>query len=358
MNAIAPVAPAGGGNGGTSDYGLGAWGSKPINIAGLPVSIVADLSKAGIDTTQPVTGDKLVAALGSIKDSSAIQALQQMLYYSGFYPASVNSIADVQLGSFGQQDESALQNAVQTAGQTGSNLGSYLTQRANQGMAQGKIASLTPKTTAGIITTPNDDAVNAALKSAAESILGHDVSPDQYSQFRALFDAQYVAGQKAAILAQLKANATVGVPNSADLGQAMADRGQGPLGAAGAISAPGAVPAVPGQLDATQLTDQIAPFGKPDATQLTDQIAPTAETPNNAQGAYEQRVAGDTSVVNQYNQAATALNANNGITTVQGAPDPSASAQAFIQANDSAGVQAQSNVQRYEKLLSFLKGGS
>ena len=352
--AVVPVAPSGGSGTGTNPFGLGAWDNASIDVSGFPPTVVQALTQAGINTSQPVKADAVAKALEASKDTQAIAQLQQMLFYAGFYPSTVSTLAYLQRGTLRTDDTTALQNSIIETAKTAQPLGSYLTGAATTGYAQGKLNSLTPSTQANIITTPNDDAVNAALKAQAESILGHDLPAAQYAQFRAMFDAQYVAGQKATILANEKAQAGVDanqLPGASQLGQAISDTGIGPLGAAGAISQPPSTVTPTSPLGFSQQSNGVMAGnnGQGSGPGLN-------AVANPALAAYQARIAQDQGTINQFNQGANALNTTNGITSVEGAPDASASAAAFIQANDAQGVTAQNNIGKYSTLMDFLKG--
>lgn len=326
---VQAVAPTGSGSGSGSLYGLGAWKDQTIDVQGFPAQIVSALSKAGVDTSKPVNAEDLAKALASIHDVNAVAQLQQMLFYSGFY-SNGTSLADLQLGRFGDKDVAALANSIRSAGQTSSQLGAYLTTSANTGYAQGKINQA-----AGVGVTPIKQISpldeDAALRTAAHNLLGREPSAQDLAGFRAYYDQAYTAGQKAVVALQQK-DTTAGLPDAATLGGAMGRQG---LGFSDAAEAPPAM-----------LHDAPAP---------SQARNPDFSGPNPALPLYRQQRQQDLGVLGQVNSVGTA---NSAPPTLTDAPNVGTAAEQYLRDHEAGAIGQQDVLSKYADILkSFIGNG-
>jgi hypothetical protein len=348
LGGITLTVPAGGTSSTTSPYGLtDGWGTQPINLSGFPATIVADLAKAGLDTSQPQPGNVVAAAIAKLP-SADTQLIQQMLYYGGWY-TGISNITDLHLGSFQDKDIAALKNLIQTGGQTGQPLGSYLVASANYGQAQGTINQV-----AGVgvkpIPIPADVDVDTALRAAAEKELGHDPSPELLAGFRAMYDQMLVTASKQAQALAAQSTAT----NLGDPEQIGAAAGR--LGLSGYFGDAAQAPPMPGANGGSAPTQADAR-----ASQLPGTLGTTQADSNESQiednyNAYQQQHAADQNTVNQFQSAANS-NLAGATPTLTSAPDINDAAEQYIQQNDAAGVGQQDTVSKYSTLLSILSGG-
>lgn len=339
-------APASGGGSSDSLYGTGAWGSQNINMSGLPIVVVQALAQAGVDTSQPVKGADVAKALAQIHDPAAIAQLQQLLFYSGFY-TNGTTLADLQLGSFGNKDTAALGNAVQTAGRTDQPLGTYLTARASTGAAQGVInqssgVGITP------ITAPSQDTEDYALRSAAQSLLGREPSPADLAGFRAYFDQAYEQGQKQAQQAAAQQQAA-NMPDATTLGGAMTRLGV--ANPATGVPLGDAAEAPPATFARTVSPGMRAAPGSTNADTMATGLPPADNSAGVA--AFNTQRAADVNTLNQFNAANTTAGQT---PVVQGAPDVTAAAQAYLQAHDQGAIQTQNAISAYGQILKFIQG--
>lgn len=332
------VAPASsGGSSSDSLYGTGAWGSKKINIGAFPPVVAQALAntdvmkaviKAGGDGSQ-MTGAQLAQALASIKDKGAVAQIQQLLFYSGFY-TNGTTLADLQLGTFGDKDTAALANSVVTAGRTDQPLGTYLQTSMQIGVAQGVInrssgVGITP------INTPAPVDEDYALRNAAHTLLGREPSATDLAGFRAYFDQAYQAGQKQAqkdAAAQTAAN----MPDATTLGGAMARMGVANPETGLLMGAPAELGKVGGQ------------FTSANAAQREDTINTTDFNTQQTQ---------DKNTLAQFN---TANEAAGQVPTITMAPNVNDAASAYLQSHDSGAVQTQNALGAYAQILAFIKG--
>src|SRR5690349_16990487 len=98
-------------------YGLGQWRNQTIDPSGFPPQLTTLLNLAGVDTTQPMTGQKLEKALTSVRNPGLIAQLQSMLFYAGAYGPSITSMGDLKIGVMADKDIKALTNTITTAAQ-------------------------------------------------------------------------------------------------------------------------------------------------------------------------------------------------------------------------------------------------
>lgn len=324
--------PSGGGSSTSSLYGLGGWAAQTIDVTGFPsqvaVPLIQALQQAGVDTTGPIKAEDVAKALSSLKDTQAVARLQQLLFYSGFY-TSGTQLNDLQLGSFGDKDVAALKNAVITAGQTSQQLGAYLSVRANTGMAQGMVNQA-----AGVgvkpIVQPSPSDLDAALRTAAHNILGHEPSAADLAGFRAVYDQAYTDGQRQANA--LAGNQTAnGLPSADELGGAIGRLG---LGLTDQSETPPAT-LYPHNLPASQGRN-------PDFT-----------GPNPALPTFQAQYQQDQ---NTYNQYANAANQNGVSPVLTDAANPENAAEDYLRQHDAAQVAQQNLATKYQTLLSILGG--
>lgn len=338
------VSPQGGGSGGDL-YGLGAWGSQTIDTSGFPTAIVVALKQAGINTNEPVKADDLAKALGSIKDPNAIAQLQQMLFLSGFYSQGT-TLADLQLGRFGDKDTQALANSIVTAGKTNQSLGSYLTVGAQTGFAQGVINKASGVGVTPIYSTsPTDE--DYALRNAAHSILDREPTQDELDGFRSVFDQAYMAGQKQAQQLQSQQSAAQ-LPDAATLGGALARTGQ--------INPDTGLPITDAAEQPAQTIPRSATPGmrvNPNSTNADTMSTGLGPADNPAFGKFEAQRQQDLALLGQVGGAAEA---NNAVPTITKPPDINAAAEQYLRDNDAGEIRTQNALSAYAQILNFIKG--
>lgn len=325
------TAPTGNGSGNTNPdlYGLGAWRDQSIDVSGFPSSIVALLSKNGIDTSKPVKAQDIAQALENIQDPQAVAQLQQILYWSGMYGNSVK-LSDLTLGQWSKDDTNALASAITTAGRSASALGTYLTTAANTGYAQGMINQASGLGSTPI-TEPPVAEEDAALRTAAHTLLGREPSQSDLAGFRAYYDQVYAAGQKDALKLQAQQQQTASQSSATQLGGALGRLGRG---FTDANQAP--PPTVTG-LPASQQRN-------PDFASQPALFSPA----NPALGQFQAQQQQDASLVNSLGQADTPV--------LRSAPSVSTAAEDYLRQAEAPAVGQQNVATRYATLLNILTG--
>jgi hypothetical protein len=310
----------------TDLYGLGQWKNQPIDPSGFPPAVALLLQQAGIDTSKSLTG----AQLAQVHNPGLVAQIQQMLFYAGAYGSSVQSLGDLQIGVFGSKDIKALGDTITSAGQTGTPFGTYLTTSANYGKANGILNTIT-----GASQNPVGQASRAdtdpVLRSMAQSLFGHDPSPNEYARFQAFYN-QKVLGE-----AQDKANAatqeTSNLPDTYTLGKAIGDKAFLAPTTGGVLQ--------PGQ------QRLLARAGDASAGGAT---APT----------FQSQIAQDQQTLGAVDSAASSID-NGGFATQPLIPAGSAqglqnAAEDFLRQNDAADIAQQNVATKYRTLLSILGG--
>lgn len=322
--AIAAAAAANANAGNTKDiYGLGNDATSPIDVSGLPPSILNDLQKTGVRIN---TAQDLMEALGKIgnKDPSAMSALQQMLWYANMYDkTAATDASDAATGQFDPNTATALVKLVKISAETQTPVGNYLNTSALIGQAKGQIDQAigigSSQNLIGI-EHPSPVTVDAGLRSEAEALLGYDLGPDDYARFQAFYDNLYTSMSKATVQATARS-----------------------LGNAGAYG-------TPEQLAGAYVTQSQA--GQPAPISGADPVSRLLDF--GAQGQAQTEAS---------NEIQTVQNADTTPGTFDYTAQPSAisgpkdAADQYLRANYGAAVSQQNALTNYGKLIQFMKGG-
>lgn len=316
-----------GGSSGTDLYGLGQWKDQPIDPSGFPPQVVLLLQQAGINTAQQMTAAQLAAAIAKSGSPTLISTIQNMLFYAGAYGSAKTLNEATQVGIFGPSDTKALTNTIIAAGQSGAPYGTYLTASANYGKANGILANIT-----GAGQNPIGQASRAdtdpVLRAAADSLFGHDPTPDEYARFQAFYNQKILQEARA----QTEPSADQNLPSPYAYGQAITDTPGGEFSKPPTVQSPG------GNVSAN-------------AAERDVQIQ---QSDLNNQFAQDQQVLG------QVNGAASALDSGNVPTQPLIAAASSQglnnAAEAFLRQDNPAAIGQQNVATKYRTLLSILGG--
>lgn len=330
------IQAAGGGSSSTDLYGLGQWRDQPIDPSGFPPSIALLLQGAGINLSQKITGAQLAQAIEQVKNPALVAQLQQMLFYAGAYGSNVSSLADLQVGTFGDADSKALAQEITSAGRTGAPFGTYLTTAANYGKANGILGAVTGSASKPVQLPAGADE-DAVLRAEAHTLYGHDPTPDQFARFQAFYNTKIKQAAQALVAAQ---NPDLGnLPDAATLGTAIGHQAGSQFGAP--LAAP----------PQTVLSGARHFEGEPG--QRGRMVADT--TTNPAFADYQNQVAQDQGAMAAVNSAGQAI--DQGAVPIVGdkLTLPSA-ADEFLRQDNPGAVGAQNVASKYRTLLSILGG--
>lgn len=171
-------------------YGVGQWGSQPVDAGDLPFVITAKGNKP--------TADDVIKAFAGTSDPQVIAQIQQALYLGGYYSSTYTPT----WGVIKPEDVSAFGNATILAGQQGASVSSVLLQGAQYGTAAGvaaaKAAAVPASKTVAEVRLPNTTDLEALAIKTAQQALGHKMNPQEAAAFAAAFRAYSAGIQRAA----------------------------------------------------------------------------------------------------------------------------------------------------------------
>jgi hypothetical protein len=296
-------------------YGLNAGGNYTVDVHNLPRALTTMLLANGVTDLAKAPAVKVAHVLSTMSSGTkegrdAIATLQQMLWYSNQYdPAKVKSLQDVTLGRLGPDDTKAIGNVIDLAGKTQQPLGEYLVTSANIGKATNIINGYTGSPQPYNLPSPAEE--DAALRTAAQHLMGKDPDASEMARFRAFSDQMTMAANKKVATANEIAAQQANGQQVGELAGALQTTGQG-FGDRPDVAYPAQAPGshgAPGAMHAQQvLADQTTAANTTAATALATSKA------------------GVDASANQLG--------------VQAAPSVSTAAEDFLRQNDQAGVQS------------------